>query len=245
MRLASTTLGPKEYDLLKMHVLFPHNSAVLTTEAIQTLNRFIRRFDGAIGHRAHQEITVVLAAHTSSSGTEEYNVRLARRRARAVQEYLRDHGFHNIETRVSQDIRGESETDQIDPHRPEDRRVDLIVDGGERMVTAIHEFGHAFGLDDEYGVVGTTPEHDPMARAMTDASGRHLPGAVREHNAGVMSLGNEVRPRHYATFHHALETVTVKDPWSLGWPRPKSEVERQCDLPMGHYPVPRGDIRPA
>jgi hypothetical protein len=112
------------------------------------------------------------------------------------------------------------------------------------MNIAVHEFGHAFGLDDEYGTVGTKPAHHDMARQMTDASGAHLPGAVREHNAGIMSFGTEVRPRHYATFHHALQTVTAKSPWSLGPRRDKTEVESECDRPMGDFPEPRGDTRP-
>jgi outer membrane protein OmpA-like peptidoglycan-associated protein len=245
MRLASTSIGPKEYDLLKEEVLFAHDSAALDDTAERTLRQFISTFDGSLGHQAHQEITVVLSAHTSASGSAEYNLGLARRRAGQVESFLRDNGFHNIDTRVSEDIQGEAQADQSDPNRAHDRRVDLVVDGGERMVTAVHEFGHAFGLDDEYGTVGTTPAHDDMSRAMTDASGAHLPGAVREHNAGIMSYGNEIRPRHYATFHNALETVTDKNPWSLGTPRPKTDVAAECTLTPGDFNVPGGDVRTA
>lgn len=83
-----------------------------------------------------------------------------------------------------------------------------------------------------------------MARAMTEASGAQLPGAVREHNAGVMSFGNQVRARHYASFHHALETVTAQQPWSLEPARPKAQVEAGCQLPVGDFPAPPAHQRP-
>lgn len=44
---------------------------------------------------------------------------------------------------------------------------------------------------------------------MPDASGANPPGAVREHNVGVMSLGNDVRVRRCANFHRALQTSTA------------------------------------
>jgi hypothetical protein len=140
---------------------------------------------------------------------------------------LRNNGFHNVDTRVAFDARGESEADQT-AEVAADRRVDLVVDGGDRMITAAHEWGHAFGLDDEYGTVGTPTDHDAWTQDMTDSLGNHLPGAIHEHNGGIMSYGNEVRPQHYSTFHHALETVTAASPWSLGPARRKADVEATC-----------------
>lgn len=243
MRLASTTTATN--DLLRRSVLFAHDSSALDATAIDVLDGFIQTFNGAILDPAHQEIRVDLVAHTSASGSEGYNRRLAQRRADAVRNHLRDNGFHNVDVRVVEDVRGEAEASQVDPHRAEDRRVDLIVDGGERMNVAVHEWGHAFGLEDEYGVVGTRPGQHDMASAMTDAAGNRLPGAVREHNAGIMSFGTEVRPRHYATFHNALETVTAQTPWSLGPRRDRDAVRDSCDRPMGDFPEPDREVRPA
>jgi outer membrane protein OmpA-like peptidoglycan-associated protein len=232
MQLASTSLGPKEYDLLKSTVLFGNDSDVLTPAVQASLTSFIATFDGALGHAAHQEVRVVLEAHASGRGNARYNLDLSRRRADAVRDFLVNNGFHNVATRVTEDPRGEAGADAASPDNPADRRVDLLVDGGGRMVTAVHEFGHAFGLDDEYATagapIGSTPSHDESAAAMTDALGRHLPGAATEHNGGIMSWGNEVRPRHYATFYKALAQVTGEPEWALGSPTPRATAQAAC-----------------
>jgi len=245
MRLASTTTGPKEYDLLRESVLFGDNSDVLTPAATGTLDAFINKFNGATANAAHQEVRVEIVGHTSASGSESYNQDLSRRRAEAVRDYLAANGFANTASRVTLTPRGETAADQTQPKLANDRRVDLIVDGGARMITAAHEWGHAFGLDDEYLTGGTNigdpVAHDAMAKAMTDAGGAPLPGAIKEHNAGIMSFGTEVRPRHYATFHHALTTVTAQSPWSLGLHKPKWQVAMECGAPSpkGDWPTPK------
>jgi outer membrane protein OmpA-like peptidoglycan-associated protein len=244
MRLSSTAIGPKEYDLLRESVEFGFNSDVLTGAATTKLNAFIARFNGAVGNAAHQELRVEIVGHTSASGDEQYNLALSRRRADAVRDYLANNGFANGATRVTITPRGETDADQTQPKRAGDQRADLVVDGGERMITAAHEWGHAFGLDDEYVTEGThvgdPVDHDAMAKAMTDANGAHLPGAIKEHNGGIMSLGTEVRPQHYATFHYALTTVTVQSPWSLGQHKPKWQVAMECGAPSpkGDWPTP-------
>ena len=244
MRLASTTTGPKEVDLLRESVHFGHDSDVLTPPARATLDAFIRLFNGATGNAAHQEVRVEIVGHASASGSESYNMALSQRRAQAVRNYLASNGFANMASRVTLGSRGETEADQARPQLESDRRVDLVVDGGERMITAAHEWGHAFGLDDEYVVdgtdVGDPVAHDEMVKAMTDASGNALPGAIREHNGGIMSFGNEVRPHHYATFHNALTTITAQSPWSLGLRKPKWQVAMECGAPSppGDWPTP-------
>jgi len=227
MRLASTTIGPKEYDLLKKTIEFDHDSAALTGAAESRLRRFISTFEGAPGDPRHQEISVELIAHCSSSGTAVYNRNLAERRAAAVRQFLTDNGFSQVDSRVVSDIRGEAGADQ-DSDNAADRKVELVVDGGARMVTANHEWGHALGLGDEYGTVGADAGHDALVQDMTRADGTNLPGAVKEHNGGIMSYGNEVRPHHYATFHKGLEDVTDKEPWSLGNRRRRADVESEC-----------------
>ncbi|BAL26840.1 DUF4157 domain-containing protein [Azoarcus sp. KH32C] len=244
MRLASTTTGPKEYDLLRESVEFGFNSDALTGTAVGKLNDFIARFNGAVGNAAHQEVRVEIVGHTSASGDEKYNHDLSERRANAVRDHLANNGFANTATRVTITPRGETEADQTQPKLATDQRADLIVDGGERMITAAHEWGHAFGVDDEYVTGGTNigdpVDHDAMTKAMTDANGVHLPGAIKEHNGGIMSFGTEVRPQHYSTFHHALTTVTAQSPWSLGLHKPKWQVAMECGAPSpkGDWPTP-------
>jgi hypothetical protein len=111
--------------------------------------------------------------------------------------------------------------------------VNLVVDSGEAQVLAAHEFGHAFGLGDEYAVdpggaisgtgsaTGSRADHDPQTKAMTDAAGAHLPGAINENNDNIMSLGNAVQPQHYSTFHTALTQITAIDEWALGPAAPR------------------------
>ena len=231
MRLASTSIAPNSFDLLRRSVRFNFGSADLTPRTTAALDSFIATFNGANAAAAHQEIRVDVIGHTSASGEEAANQRLSEQRTAAVREYLRRRGFANVATRVIEEGRGEREADPTDPRRAADQRVDLLVDGGQRQIVAIHEFGHSFGLDDEYGTVGTTPDQDATWRPMTDASGANLPGTVREHNGGIMSFGNEVRARHYATFHHALETITAKSPWSLGLHKAKWAVRMDCGAP--------------
>lgn len=243
MRLSSSSLGPKEYELLKKSVLFEFGSSALTPDAKDTLDKFVAKFDGDNTLAAHQEVRVDLIGHASASGEEAYNQKLSQARADTVRAYLHAQGFHNVGTRVISEARGEREADPGDPRKAADQRVDLLVDGGARMVTALHEFGHAFGLEDEYGTVGDPVAHDQWAREMSDASGNPLPGAVTEHNGGIMSLGNQVRPRHYATFHHALQSVTAQSPWALGPHKAKWQVRMECGEPSppGDWNVPGPD----
>lgn len=232
MRLASTTTGPKEYDLLRSSVQFAHDSTALDASARSTLDDFIDEYDGASAHAAFSRARIDLIGRASSSGSAGYNHDLSERRAEAVRAYLVAHGLTDADLRVKVDAQGESAANQASDDAA-DRRVDLLVDGGQRMVTATHEFGHAFGLGDEYATsstnIGDDAGHHDLARAMTRADGSHLPGAAVEHTGGIMSYGNEVRPQHYATFHHALETVTGESPWSLGTRTDLADTEAMCD----------------
>ena len=39
---------------------------------------------------------------------------------------------------------------------------------------------------------------------------------MREHSDSIMSVGNAVKPQHYATFLAALKLVTGMDDWAFG-----------------------------
>jgi len=231
MRLDTSSTRPRQPSLLQPSVEFAHDSAALTPATETALRGFIARFNGATAHPAFSRSRIDLVGRASSSGSTAYNLGLSRERAEAVRDFLRDNGLTDVEIRVHVDAVGERDADQT-TDSADDRRVDLLVDGGQHMFTATHEFGHAFGLDDEYAgtgrPVGSDAEHHDMVRAMTDANGNHLPGAAREHTGGIMSFGNEVRPQHYATFHHALETITAKSPWALGTATELADTEAVC-----------------
>lgn len=244
MKLSATGLEPNFYDTLRESVEFAHDSSVLDGTAQTTLTSFIAKYNGAVASAAHQEIRVDIIGHTSSSGAASHNQTLSESRANTVRDFLQNNGFANVPTRVQVAARGATEADPLDKDRAKDRRVDLLVDGGQRQIGALHEWGHALGLGDEYTTTGTNigdpTAHDAMVKAMTDASGAHLPGAIREHNGGIMSGGNEIRPQHYATFHNALTTVTTPSPWSLGLAKPKWQVAMECGAPSpkGDWPTP-------
>jgi outer membrane protein OmpA-like peptidoglycan-associated protein len=71
-------------------VTFKTNSAELTAEAQQELNRLAELL------RDNPEVKVLIQAHTDADGNEAYNQMLSDNRARSVQEYLGTSGI-NVE----------------------------------------------------------------------------------------------------------------------------------------------------
>jgi outer membrane protein OmpA-like peptidoglycan-associated protein len=218
--MSSTDVNPtpESQSLLQKSVQFGHNSAVLSVESKNTLSGFAADFQDA-----NLDLTnpVQLVGRASSSGSEAYNLQLAQRRIDAVRNFLSSVGFTGINDRISTDNQGEGEAAEA----PEWRRVDLIVGSGEGQLVASHEFGHVFGLDDEYvsddvnpggtisgsgKAVGTAVDHDQMAHDIGTS------GAIAENNDGIMSLGNTIRGQHYATFGWALGQVTGVTEWQVG-----------------------------
>jgi len=59
--------------------------------------------------------------------------------------------------------------------------------------------------------------------------GSEVRGAVTENTDSIMSLGNTVRPQHYATFHHALQETTGEK-WRYG-----GEGDAPGVLPSGPF----------
>ncbi len=198
------------------------------------MTTFIRTFEGAPSDPRSHPTQVQVIGFSSTRGSARSNMALAQRRAAAVTAYLSANGWTNVATRVQTSAQGETGGSTTNPDLNTDRRVDLIVDNNDRQVVINHEFGHAFGLDDEYAVgdrtgnpgfisgtggnAGAAADHDAMVKKMTDSTGVALPGAIAENNDGIMSLGNAVRPQHYAPFHEALVTISGVSEWSLGAP---------------------------
>jgi hypothetical protein len=97
------------------------------------------------------------------------------------------------------------------------RGAGLFVGDGKGQVIAAHEFGHLFGLGDEYAQpnvrkAGDAAEHSASAANM----GSNGPaGAMVESNDNIMSEGGNVRPQHYAVFLDALRKVTGLPEWRL------------------------------
>ena len=67
--------------------------------------------------------------------------------------------------------------------------------------------------------MGDDATHDNLVKNMVDAGGTPLQGAVCEPTDSIMSVGDVVRPQHYATFHASLTKITApQSPWALGPP---------------------------
>ena len=230
MTLASTDIGARpDSNVLRTSISFGINSSILTPDAKTALDDWAKSFDGKVGDRRSVNQTVNLEGHASATGTPESNMTLATARVTAVSDYLGSHGFTNVATRATATPKGAAEAHGGEDKR--DRRVDLVVGDGSPQILAVHEFGHAFGLDDEYAdtpmyggsgkAVGDAVTHDAATKKMQDAGGNKLPGAIAETSDSIMSAGNVVRPQHYSTFHAALSQITHETAWALGPPQPK------------------------
>ncbi len=64
-------------------ILFDTDSDVIKTESFDLLRKYGNAFTGDL-----QEAVIVIAGHTDSDGTEEYNLMLSQKRAEAVKEFL-------------------------------------------------------------------------------------------------------------------------------------------------------------
>ncbi len=255
MTVSSNDITGRTDNLLRDSVFFDNDSAALSAGSIATVNQFAARFNGsAPGTQGSRPANVTVEAHTSRSGSDEHNQTLAQQRADNVQAQLTAGGFTNVATRVIQDVEAKAGATGDAAH---DRRVDLIADGGAAQVVIAHEFGHAFGLGDEYANdpganLGGTPQpsgtrasHDPQTKAMQGASGLPQTGAVYENNDNIMSLGSVVQPQHYSTFHAALTTITSMPEWALGPKGPKPAPAGGAPAAGGAAPAPTGTPAPA
>ena len=104
------------------------------------------------------------------------------------------------------------------------------------QTTVAHEFGHMFGLSDEYPTpdggdrdVGTPVAHSALAE-------RLIPGQqpiLAHHNEDIMSNGEVVQPHHYVTFLEVLGVMTgTEGEWDI---RPAASHG------PGDFPLPAPD----
>lgn len=103
-------------------VLFAFDSAQLTPNAESVLDQVSTRLTGA------NLVTVKVAGHTDSVGSDAYNQGLSERRARSVADYLASHGVPA--DKLSTEGHGESQPvadNATDAGRAQNRRVELHV----------------------------------------------------------------------------------------------------------------------
>lgn len=106
---------------LAMRIQFQHNSDVLTDEAKASLDSIA----AVLNNDLMADKVVMLEGHADATGSDDYNLSLSVRRARAVQTYLV--GEHEIENwRLPFTGKGETEPfDQALPTSPVNRRVEF------------------------------------------------------------------------------------------------------------------------
>ena len=219
MSIGSNAVKPRTDNLLRTTVLFTPGTAQLASPAVaaQIAATYQAANPASGGHAA----PIVLHAHASEPGLKPAdNRKLAHQRGaalfQAISAAAKATGTNFNMGRVTISVHPPEKN-----HAAAQQRVDVVVDGGGAQNVAAHETGHAFGLDDEYAInrggsingtgapTGTATRHDGLAKAIGTA------GSVNENDGSMMSLGNKVRPQHYATFGEALRVLTAVQEWKI------------------------------
>jgi outer membrane protein OmpA-like peptidoglycan-associated protein len=172
---------------------------------------------------------VTVTGRASSEGKADRNQALSEERARNVSNEIVAAGAKKQPTVVGAGAAGASAT-------PEWRRADITIGAYvEDQTTILHEFGHMFGLGDEYPTpdggsrdVGTKVAHSALAE-------RLIPGQqpiVATDDESIMSNGELIRPHHYVTFLEVLGVMTgTEGKWDVR-PGPAAGTG------PGDFPVP-------
>ena len=188
----------------------------------------LRTFGETLGKPYMPPFPVTLTAHSSSEGAEDLNMRISEDRGRSVSNEIVGGGAQTQPTVVPVGEQGAAPT-------PEWRRVDISVGAFEAdQTTVAHEFGHMFGLGDEYPTqdggsrdVGTEVAHSDLAEKL-------IPGQepiLARHNDNIMSNGEVVRPHHYVTFMEVLGVMSgTEGTWDI---RPAAVPQGPGDFNVG------------
>ncbi|HYQ56874.1 MAG TPA: OmpA family protein, partial [Draconibacterium sp.] len=207
-------------SMLRRTIYFDHDQSELDANDKARIDQFIVDFREADNET--QNSTVRLEGHASRAGSTAYNRRLVNARLASVMGYLREKGFPNIEARVATENRSDEMAEEYPDtgsNAAEFRSVRIIVGSGELQNTVAHEFGHVFGLLDEYATVGTSFSGTGTAPGTevghSDMSENIGAGRVLSENSdNIMSAGNTVRAQHYGPFGWALHQLTNKN-WEV------------------------------
>jgi outer membrane protein OmpA-like peptidoglycan-associated protein len=186
-------------------VLFDHDSAAIPPAFVPKLN-FLTDYLKRINN---PPFNLDVKGFASSVGPEEYNKKLAEKRAKAVEDHLTGAGLTNHT--ISHNGIGEVAGGHGAPFRKADIHVSIPAGWQNTFSTVPHEFGHMLGLGDEYqGAAGTVATHHGLVakhfgKQYADQTVKR--GDVA--SAGIMHFGEEVRIHHYVTFWDALAQATA------------------------------------
>lgn len=208
---------------LKYSVLFENNSAEISEKFMSGIGKFIDDFKDSRGNITEHN-AIHLVGYASEKGSYNYNTELVNKRLAAVRDVLASKGISGMTESMNFDqnpneISSEENRSNIDSRsmlkdeetQKKERRVEIRIGSGERQNTVAHELTHIFGMKDEYvnegekRPVGTEVEHDQIVKDAGIES-----GAVAGNNDSIASVGNQVRPQHFAVFAFALNKLTSK-----------------------------------
>ena len=198
---------------LKKTVLFRNSGDTLSGAQVTGVQGWIGNYTS--GDSNADNDTITLRGFASSAGNAADNRTLVDRRIASVQSAITGAGVPAA--RIRTDNRSSDEAGTVaQAGQANERRVEIRIGNGERQNTVTHEFGHVFGLADEYAeggrTAGRTSWQDSTVKAAGVAAGSQI-----ENNDGVISIGNQVRSQHYATFAWALNQLTSGKIGSRVW----------------------------
>ncbi|NJK89991.1 MAG: OmpA family protein, partial [Myxococcales bacterium] len=115
-------------------ILFDLNEAELRPQAKEN----IRELAGIL--EKYDDTDVVIAGHTDSTGTEEYNLELSKERAAAVAEFARELGIDASRIRMVGEGEASPVADNSAPEgRAQNRRVEVAIFANEKLKEAAQE----------------------------------------------------------------------------------------------------------
>lgn len=231
MSLESDRSDDPEMQTHRHSVYFDNNSADLNPSSQTSLDGFLSN-PSVLLQNPNGAVNVSLKGFASSPGTADYNTSLVDQRLATVSQEINnkmDSSSLNIKTHVdpltqhndsdtsAEAVKSTLGTDVLDHAF---RRVDIEVvqsgRGGQNVLA--HEFGHVFGLGDQYVEVGSgynrpSTASDPTSLADHDQLAKDAgvaTGAPVANDSRMMSTGNDVQAEHYSTFADALKQLTGK-----------------------------------
>ena len=114
---------------LKNDILFDVNSAVLSTDAIKTLNDLNRVL------KKYPKNRIVVQGFTDSTGSDEYNMQLSKQRAQAVYNHLVSGGLKTLSiTYIGYGKANPVASNDTEAGRAQNRRVVLAISANEKDI---------------------------------------------------------------------------------------------------------------
>lgn len=208
MTLASSDVAPRHDNMLVESVAFTEGSTNLATPA--TLDMLAARF------KAGSKSPPTMKWEVQGIGEGDQAETHAARRFTVIRDHLVGAGFDA--RRLSYEFGGTGNW-----------AFAVVGDGDKTQNVAVHEFGHALGLMDEYaqdpggGVDGTGEPAGTLSGHDTLARSAGLSGSVHENHDGLMSLGNLMKRQYATPYLWALKQVTQMPDWAEGPPRNAAE----------------------